>query len=59
VVSATSAITGGIAIAQFTKVSLGALTGATLAAGTILTLTIAKSGAGKQLPTHSFFVEFS
>jgi len=59
VASATSAVTGGIAIAQFTKVSLGALTGATLAAGTILTLTVAKAGAGKALPTHSVFLEFS
>ena len=59
IVSATSAVTGGIAIAQFTKVSLGALTGGTLAAGSIVTVTIAKAGSGKALPTHALLFEFS
>ena len=59
VAEATSKVTGGIAIAARTKVSLGSLTGATLAAGSILTVTVAKSGAGKALPTHSLILEFA
>lgn len=59
IASATSAVTGGIAIAQFTKVSLGTITSGALAAGSIVTLTVAKAGAGKQLPTHALLFEFS
>lgn len=58
VAEATSAVTGGIAIAARTKVSLGSLTGPVLAAGSILTVTIAKAGAGKALPTHALIFEF-
>lgn len=58
VAEATSAITGGVAIAARTKVSLGSLTGPVLAAGSILTVTVAKAGSGKALPTHALIFEF-
>jgi len=59
VAEATSKITGGIAIAARTKVSLGSLTGPVLAAGSILTVTVAKAASGKALPTHAIILEFS
>lgn len=58
VAEATSKVTGGIAIAARTKVSLGSLTGPVLAAGSILTVAVAKAGSGKALPTHALIFEF-
>jgi hypothetical protein len=59
IVTATSKVTGGIALAGFTQVSLGTLANAALPAGAIVTVQVEKSGAGKALPTHCLFFDFA
>lgn len=58
VASATTKTTGGVNLAAFSSVSLGALTNAVVPAGGIVTLTIAKAASGQQLK-GSLVVEFS
>lgn len=59
VASVTTKITGGTGDwAAFTKIDMGALTGAVLAAGSILTVETAKTASGVALPGWTLVAEF-
>lgn len=59
VASKTTKTTGGTGSwSAFTTKDLGSITNGTLAAGSVLTFTVAKSGAGQQLPAFVLCVDF-
>lgn len=59
VASKTTKITGGSGDwTAFSKIDMGSLSNAVLAAGSVLTATVAKSGTGVQLPGWALVVEF-
>ncbi len=58
VASITTEITGGGHWTAFSKLDLGTLTGAVLAAGTVLTITVTKAAAGVAQPSRLLVAEF-